>query len=56
MDTTKVIVALCGIIDQMNAIIQDQAVALAQLGAVCREEEIVAARRDYAAAIGEVPQ
>ena len=54
MNSTKVIADLCGIIDRMNVIIQAQAMELAQLGALCHEEEIAAVRKDYADAIGEV--
>lgn len=54
MDQTKGIADLCAVIDRMNAIIQAQATELAQHGAVAHEEEIVAVRRDYAQAIGEV--
>lgn len=53
MDSTKVIADLCAVIDRMNVIIQAQAMELAQFGALAHEEEIAAARRQYARAVGE---
>jgi len=48
----KLIADLCGIIDRMNVIIQDQAMELAQHDAVTHAAEIAAVRRDYADAMG----
>lgn len=53
MDNTKVIVDLCAVIDRMNVIIQEQAMELAQYGAVVHAEEIAAVRQQYARAVGE---
>lgn len=52
MDTAKLIADLCSIIDQQNAIIQDQAMEMAQLDTLRRAEEIAALRQKYAEAIG----
>ena len=53
MDNTKLAEELCAVIDRMNVIIQDQAMELAQFGALVHEEEIAAVRRQYARAVGE---
>ena len=48
----EMITGLCAIIDQQNAIIQAQAMELAQHDAITRAEEITALRQKYAATIG----
>lgn len=52
MNCVKLIADLCGIIDRMNVIIQDQAMELAQHDAITHAAEIAAVRRDYADAMG----
>lgn len=49
----KLISDLCAIIEQQNAIIEAQAMELAQHDTVARADEIAALRRRYADAIGE---
>ncbi|MCM1236964.1 MAG: hypothetical protein NC489_43365 [Ruminococcus flavefaciens] len=53
MNNVQLIADLCAIIDRQNVIIQAQAMELAQHDALEREEEIVALRQKYAAAIGD---
>lgn len=55
MDYTRLVSGLCAIIEQQNEIIQDQAVELAQHGAVERENEIRRLRSEYSEIMGEVP-
>lgn len=52
MDFLKLTGELCAIIDQQNAIIQAQAIELAQHDALARAGEIAALRQKYAAATG----
>ncbi len=52
MNNVQLIADLCAIIEQQNAIIQAQAMELAQHDALTRAEEITALRQKYAAAIG----
>ena len=52
MNCVKLIADLCGIIDRMNVIIQDQAMELAQHDAITHAAEIAAVRRDYDDATG----
>lgn len=53
MNYPKLISDLCAIIEQQNAIIEAQAMELAQHDAVARTDEIAALRQRYADAIGE---
>lgn len=52
MNYVSLISELCSIIDRQNVIIQAQAMELAQLDALAREDEITALRRRYAEAMG----
>lgn len=52
MNLVEMIAGLCAIIDQQNAIIQAQAMELAQFDALTRAEEINAMRRKYEEAPG----
>ncbi len=52
MNNTELTMSLCAIIDQQNAIIQAQAMELAQFDALTRAGEINTLRKKYAEAIG----
>lgn len=56
MNLTEIIIGLCAIIDQQNAIILDQATVLAQHGALTREEEIAALRQKFADITGDLTE
>ena len=51
MNYVSLISELCSIIDRQNVIIQAQAMELAQLDALAREDEIMVLRRRYAEAM-----
>lgn len=52
VNNAELTMSLCAIIDQQNAIIQAQAMELAQFDALTRAEEIDALRQKYAEATG----
>lgn len=54
MDYMKLVADLCGIIDRQNEITKAMAEQLGQRDALRYEEEMVAVRRDYDTAMGEV--
>lgn len=54
MDYMKLVADLCQIIDRQNEITKAMVVQLGQRDALRYEEEMVAVRRDYDTAMGEV--